>query len=660
MRLHDVSLLLALLLAPPARAELSQERLTQGKIAADLGRYDEAARAFATVAADDDTPPARRAESLIRLGAVRRAAGDFKGSVEAWVRASKEAGLDRDTKALLVEALGGAVPGAERWAEIWPGVGFVVDRSNPARPGLAIRWPDVTPAAARYAGDRLSLDVQDGDLLDVLRLFSELGKISVVADPGVRGRVTVKLDDVPWDQALDQILTTHRLASRREGDIVWVSAVSGLGTQNTYTGRPISLDFKNGDMGDLMRLFAHVSELNVVAPGVSGKVSLTLHETPWDKVLEIVLKMHGLVSRREGNVLWISSGWMPPARTYTGKAIDVELKDMSVHDALNEVARLGGGQVTLDPDIAGGPSTPPVTMALKQVPWDHALDLVARWGFLAIHGDGDPLTVRPIVRRGERPRGRGGLAQFAIRDVAVRGIVRHKSGYVALLLAPDGKTYFPRAGAALHDGKIQAIDATGVTFDEQAEGGPREVRRTLRTGSAGPPPPSTPAYTGGAIAVDYKDASLHDVFRLMADVSGLNVVVFPGVNGRTTFTATNMAWDEVLDRILAPHGLAHHREGQVVTIGPPARIRTAQRRAGAAPKYSGAPLDVDFKNEDLRVVLAKLAETGQASVTFDPRIQGRVTIRLTRVPWDQAFDVVVMTNGLAWERAGGSLRVSVP
>lgn len=74
-----------------------------------------------------------------------------------------------------------------------------------------------------------------------------------------------------------------------------------------YTGHPISLDFKDGDLQDIFRLFADISGLNVVVnPGVSGKVTLKLTEVPWDQALDLILKANGLGYTLEGNVIRIA------------------------------------------------------------------------------------------------------------------------------------------------------------------------------------------------------------------------------------------------------------------------------------------------------------------------------------------------------------------
>jgi type IV pilus assembly protein PilQ len=78
-------------------------------------------------------------------------------------------------------------------------------------------------------------------------------------------------------------------------------------SQRAYTGHPISLDFKDGDLQDIFRLFADISGLNIVVnPGVSGKVTLKLNEVPWDQALDLILKANGLGYTLEGNVIRIA------------------------------------------------------------------------------------------------------------------------------------------------------------------------------------------------------------------------------------------------------------------------------------------------------------------------------------------------------------------
>lgn len=76
----------------------------------------------------------------------------------------------------------------------------------------------------RYTGEPISLDLKDADIRDVLLTFSRLARLNMVIDPDVRGSVTVRLEDVPWDQALEVILKVNGLGYVLEGNIVRVGA----------------------------------------------------------------------------------------------------------------------------------------------------------------------------------------------------------------------------------------------------------------------------------------------------------------------------------------------------------------------------------------------------------------------------------------------------
>ena len=65
---------------------------------------------------------------------------------------------------------------------------------------------------------RIDIDVKEADVLDMLRLFAEIGDFNLVADPDVSCHVTLKLQSVPWPQVLEIVIRTCRLAEDRIGD----------------------------------------------------------------------------------------------------------------------------------------------------------------------------------------------------------------------------------------------------------------------------------------------------------------------------------------------------------------------------------------------------------------------------------------------------------
>lgn len=75
-----------------------------------------------------------------------------------------------------------------------------------------------------------------------------------------------------------------------------------------YTGRPITLDFKDADIRTVMQVFADFTKMNLVlSDSVQGKVTVFLKDVPWDQALDIVMRSKGLVSSQSGNVLLVST-----------------------------------------------------------------------------------------------------------------------------------------------------------------------------------------------------------------------------------------------------------------------------------------------------------------------------------------------------------------
>ena len=92
-------------------------------------------------------------------------------------------------------------------------------RRRALKPGPVRVQPVSAPLSA---SEPISLDLKDADLRDVLRTFAKLARLNIAIDPEVKGSVTVRLHDVPWDQALDVILQINGLGYVLEGNVLRV------------------------------------------------------------------------------------------------------------------------------------------------------------------------------------------------------------------------------------------------------------------------------------------------------------------------------------------------------------------------------------------------------------------------------------------------------
>jgi len=80
-----------------------------------------------------------------------------------------------------------------------------------------------TVAERGYSGSPITFNFQDVPVRTVLQLLAEESKLNLVAADNVGGNVTLRLDNVPWDQALDIVLRSKGLDKRRDGNVIWVA-----------------------------------------------------------------------------------------------------------------------------------------------------------------------------------------------------------------------------------------------------------------------------------------------------------------------------------------------------------------------------------------------------------------------------------------------------
>ena len=102
------------------------------------------------------------------------------------------------------------------------------------------------PAAekpALHPETRISLDLKDVSVVDVVRMLAEVGGLQVVMDPGISCNLTLKLDRVHWPKVLDVALRTCRLAQEEDGGIVRIAPADRL-LQETVERRKLDEERK--------------------------------------------------------------------------------------------------------------------------------------------------------------------------------------------------------------------------------------------------------------------------------------------------------------------------------------------------------------------------------------------------------------------------------
>ena len=102
-----------------------------------------------------------------------------------------------------------------------------VQQANTAAATMAATSASQTPAAAapagKYTGEPISVNLKDVDLKDFFRLIHEISGLNVVLDPAVKGTLTIVLDEVPWDQALDIVMQNNSLDKQLNGNVLRIA-----------------------------------------------------------------------------------------------------------------------------------------------------------------------------------------------------------------------------------------------------------------------------------------------------------------------------------------------------------------------------------------------------------------------------------------------------
>ncbi|MBI4681209.1 MAG: AMIN domain-containing protein, partial [Nitrospirae bacterium] len=102
--------------------------------------------------------------------------------------------------------------------------------------------------AKEYTGEKISIDFQDADLIHIFRLIADVSGYNIVVSPQVKGKFSMKLINVPWDQALDIILRNYGLSRTVEGKIIRIAPTSDIAQEEENIAKAKEAALKSGDL----------------------------------------------------------------------------------------------------------------------------------------------------------------------------------------------------------------------------------------------------------------------------------------------------------------------------------------------------------------------------------------------------------------------------
>jgi type IV pilus assembly protein PilQ len=164
-----------------------------------------------------------------------------------------------------------------------------------------------------------------------------------------------------------------------------------------------------------------------------------------------------------------------------------------------------------------------------------------------------------------------------------------------------------------------------------------QTNAAAAAGQAQPPQPPAPApidqpgnqrrYNGHPISLDFQGADLRAVLRTFSEISGLNIVIDPAVQGTVDVALRDVPWDQALDIILRANKLGYFIDGTIVRIAPLtvlAEEESQRRKLGEEQALAGQlatiPVTLSYaKAEELQALITKSALSQRGTVQVDQR-----------------------------------------
>ncbi|MGB6845389.1 MAG: type IV pilus secretin PilQ [Candidatus Acidiferrales bacterium] len=127
---------------------------------------------------------------------------------------------------------------------------------------IALAASGVDPV--KYSGEPISVNLKDVDLRDFFRLIHEISGLNVVVDPAVKGSLTIVLDDVPWDQALDIVLKNNDLEKQLDGNVLRIATRETLRKEAAETRDLAKAQIEAADVVTTTRVLSYAKSDDMI------------------------------------------------------------------------------------------------------------------------------------------------------------------------------------------------------------------------------------------------------------------------------------------------------------------------------------------------------------------------------------------------------------
>lgn len=238
--------------------------------------------------------------------------------------------------------------------------------------GLARKWPKKISQTPVRAQRKIDIEVLDMDLNEAVQLIADKVNCNILVEPGINEKITIKLREIPWKQALN-------LIAKMTGCEIEEPSPNVL----MLTQPPkVTIQFNQANVKTVLQLLAAYSGKNIIIDeNVVGKVTTDFKETRWDIALEALVRVNKLYAQQNKEIIIVSKTpfkkrWgteLGEKQSQTeGKKISFN-KTAVVSDFAKELS-----QVSDKPIVVKDGEKEVLTVKFSEVPWNNALKLIAR------------------------------------------------------------------------------------------------------------------------------------------------------------------------------------------------------------------------------------------------------------------------------------------
>lgn len=387
----------------------------------------------------------------------------------------------------------------------------------------AASWPISGVGSANGLG-LVSLNCKNSDVRDILRGLGEQAGVNLIVDPSVTGTITMTLTDVSFETALGVVCEVAKLTYVKEGLVYRVVRKS---YSIRYEQNLLSVEAQQADLAVLLTEISRSTGINIIPhPGVTGQVSLLLHNLPPDKALAIIADASGSRLEVRENIYHFHPSFMPAGETFTVTYADgrlsVEAKDADISALARRITVETGIVLALDSGVAGR-----INAAFNQLPIEDALRLLLESnGFRLARVDSGYYRIT-------KPDGflfiqyKDGKLSMDIRNADLKAVADELSRQTGYNFLVDSSLNVRVSGGfqnlALINGLTAFFEANGIALEQQA--GVFRIKRLTNQNNI-----SVRLDENNLLDIDAYSAPLNLLLREVAARTEINLILYSSVN----------------------------------------------------------------------------------------------------------------------------------